>query len=676
VVVLAFGAQATVGCHRFDAHTCCLRSDGRRQQAIDAEGRADRRPNRVKIDRRSYSCEGLAMTHQMLIVFAVLAVAVGLFVWGRPRADIVGLLVVVALMSSRVLTPNEALAGFGSPVVILIAAIFIVSEGLVNTGVAQRLGDAVVRAGRGNETRLVALIMLLAGIVGSVLNSSAIAAMLIPVVLTITNKTGLNRKRLLMPLGVAVMISGMMTLIATSPNIIIENILRERGISPPLGFFSFTPFGLVTLAIGIVFMLLAGRDLLSRTRIEKTGGIESPKTFDVISSYGLDKRWHRLLLRADSPLIGQSVAAARGPLHDRYELDLLGFEKHEKHPHAKARYLPALPEAIFEADDVLFTLVDEDRVPALTTNLHCSASGPLPESQRQQVLQDLGVAEVMPAPESKLIGSTVGDLDLSSHYRVTVLAIRHRGQPITEDLAPQTLDFGDTLLIGGNWDDINRLSDDRQNFVLLTLPEEYEERLPARRRAPIAVAILVAMVAVMALQVLPNADAALVAALAMIAAGCVRVDSIYRVISWRTLVLIAGMLPLATALSKTGATTLMANDLVRTLGSLGPILMLAVVFLITALVGLFISNSATAVLIAPVAIEAARALHVSPQGFAMTVAIACSAAFVTPVSSPSNMLIMEPGGYRFGDYVKVGLPMLFLAMLVTVALAKVIYLPG
>jgi di/tricarboxylate transporter len=166
---------------------------------------------------------------------------------------------------------------------------------------------------------------------------------------------------------------------------------------------------------------------------------------------------------------------------------------------------------------------------------------------------------------------------------------------------------------------------------------------------------------------------ALIAALAMIASGCVRLETIYRIISWKTLVLIASMLPLATALTKTGATTLMANGLVGALGSLGPILMLGVVFLVTALVGLFISNAATAVLIAPVAIEAAQALHVSPQAFAMTVAIACSAAFVTPVSSPTNMLVMEPGGYVFGDYVKVGLPMLLLTMLVTVALARAIY---
>jgi di/tricarboxylate transporter len=217
------------------------------------------------------------------------------------------------------------------------------------------------------------------------------------------------------------------------------------------------------------------------------------------------------------------------------------------------------------------------------------------------------------------------------------------------------------------------LWEDRQNFVLLTLPAEYHERLPARRRAPIAVLILVAMAAVMAFALLPNSAAALLAALAMIATGCVRLDAVYRVISWKTLVLIAGMLPLATALAKTGATVLMANGLVAALGSMGPIAMLAALFMITALVGLFISNSATAVLIAPIAIEAAQKLRFSTKAFAMTVAIACCAAYVTPVSSPVNMLVMEPGNYSFGDYLKVGLPLLLLTMLVTVGLAAVIY---
>ncbi len=297
----------------------------------------------------------------------------------------------------------------------------------------------------------------------------------------------------------------------------------------------------------------------------------------------------------------------------------------------------------------------------------------LDQRQRHEALQELGVAEIMLAPESKLIGQTLGDVEFRSRHDLNVLAIRHRGQKLTTRLDRQTLDFGDSLLVAGGWGEIRRLRDDAEDFVVLTLPTEYSELMPARHRAPIAVAILVAMVAVMALQLVANAAAVLIAALAMIATRCVKLDAIYRIVNWKTVVLVAGTLPLATALSKTGATAMMAHGLVALLGSLGPFAMLAAVFLVTALVGLFISNSATAVLIAPVAIDAAHALHVSPHAFAITVSIGCCAAFVTPVSSAVNMLVLEPGGYTFGDYVKVGLPLMLLTMLVTVALVGIIY---
>jgi di/tricarboxylate transporter len=610
----------------------------------------------------------MAMTDQMLIVFGVLAGAVGLFAWGRPRPDIVAILVVLALMLSRVLTPQESLAGFGDPVVILIAAIFIVGEALVNTGVAHRLGEAVLRMGGANESRLIGLIMLLAGGIGAFMSSSAVVAIFIPVVLTIAKKTGLNRKRMLMPLSAATLISGMMTLIASSPNMIIENALRARGLAP-LSFFSWTPFGVVVLASSIAFMLVARR-LLSKQPTAEDAETASPSAYDLINSYGLADRWHRLRVSAGSPLINQSVAQARH-LYDRLGVILVGFEKH---PGNKTRFLPALPETVFEIDDAIFVIVGKEQVEWLIETQQLLELPRLDERQHGEALQEVGVAEVMLAPESKLIGKTLYELEFRSRCHVSALAIRHRGESVTTDVVKQPLDFGDTLLVAGDWADIRRLwRDDHANFAMLTLPTEYYELLPARQRAPFAMGIVVAMIVTMVFEVLPNSATALIAALAMIATGCVGLEGIYRIISWKTVVLIAGMLPLATALSKTGATALMANALVAALGSLGSFAMLTGLFMVTALVGLFISNSATAVLIAPVAIEAAQALHVSPHAFAMTVAIACCAAYVTPVSSPVNMLVMEPGGYDFGDYVKVGLPLLLLTMFVTVALVAVIY---
>ena len=607
------------------------------------------------------------MTGPMLMVFGILAGAIVLFAWGRPRVDIVAILVVLALMLSQVLTPRESLAGFGDPAVILVAAIFIVGEALVNTGIAHRLGESVMKLGGGNETRLIVLIMMLAGGIGAFMSSSAIVAMFVPVVLTIARKTGLNRKRMLMPLSVATLISGMMTLIASSPNMIIESTLREHGLAP-FHFFSWTPFGLAVLAGAVAFML-AARDLLSKQLVAKDTAAKSPSAYDLIGSYGLADRWHRLRIAAGSPLIDRSVAQMQH-LHDDFGVVLVGFEKHL---HSKTRFLAALPEFVFETNDIIFVVAENAQAQQLVESQRLAELPQLDERQRADALQDVGAAELMLAPELKLIGKPLSDAEFRSRCRVSVLAMRHRGEPLTTDLDNRTLDFGDTLLVAGDWADIGKLWDDRENFAVLTLPAEYQERLPARRRAPLAIGILIAMVAVMAFGLIPNSAAALLGALAMIAGGCVRLDAIYRIISWKTVVLIAGMLPLATALTKTGATELMAQELVTALGSLGPTAMLAVVFLVTALVGLFVSNSATAVLIGPVAIEAAQTLHVSPYAFAMTVSIACCAAYVTPVSSPVNMLVMEPGGYAFGDYVKVGLPLLLLTMLVTVALVAVIY---
>jgi di/tricarboxylate transporter len=607
------------------------------------------------------------MTEQMLIVFGILAGAVVLFACGRPRVDVVAILVVLALMLSRVLTPQESLAGFGDPVVILIAAIFIVGEALVNTGIAHRLGEAVLEAGHGNEARLIVLIMVLAGGIGAFMSSSAVVAMFIPVVLTITNKTGLNRRRMLMPLSIAALTSGMMTLIASSPNMIVENILRARGVAP-LGFFSWTPFGVAVLTAGIAFVLF-GRRLLSKQISSDDAGIKVPGAYDLLDLYGLADRWHRLCVPAGSPLIEQSVAQMQH-LYDRFGVVLVGFEKHS---HFKTLFRPALMETVCEADDAIFVVAGKKEVVQLIQSQRLIELPRLDEARRGEALQEVGAAEVLLAPESKLIGKSLGELEFRSRYHVTVLGIRHRGEPLTTNLVNQVLDFGDTLLVAGAWTDIRRLWADDRDFVMLMLPAEYQELLPAREQAPVALGILVVMVLVMAFELLPNSATALLAALAMVASGCVKLEAIYRVISWKTVVLIAGMLPLATALTKTGATVLMANGLVAALGSLGPLVMLAAVFLVTALVGLFLSNSATAVLIAPIAIEAAQALHVSPHAFAMTVAIACCAAYVTPVSSPVNMLVMEPGGYSFGDYLKVGLPLLLLSMLVTIALVTVMY---
>jgi di/tricarboxylate transporter len=284
----------------------------------------------------------------------------------------------------------------------------------------------------------------------------------------------------------------------------------------------------------------------------------------------------------------------------------------EKHQHGRPRLLRATPETVFETDDTIFLIGAEEQARQLVAAQDLVVLPPFDQRQRHEAFQQLGIAEIMLAPESHLVGQTLREAEFESRHRLSVLAIRHRGEPVTTNLGDQPLDFGDTLLVAGGWAEIGRLRDDRENFFVLTLPAEFGELMPARRRAPVAVGILVAMVVLMALEVIPNAAAVLLAALALIASGCVKLDAIYRIINWKTVILVAGTLPLATALAKTGATAMMANGMVAALGSLGPLAVLATLFLVTSLVGLFISNSATAVLMAPIAIEAARALHDSP----------------------------------------------------------------
>ena len=608
------------------------------------------------------------MTHGPALVLSILGAAIALFAVGRPRADVVAILVVLALTLTGVLTINEALAGFGDPVVILIAAVAIVGEGLVATGIVARLGEAVMKAGGTSEAKLVALIMVLAGSIGAFMSSSAIVIMFIPVVLSIAARVGLNPRRMLMPLAVAANVSGMMTLIASSPNLIIENALRANSLAP-LNFFSWTPFGIGVLGVSILFMLAFGRDMMSKRLTAEDAGPRQPSAMHMVESYGLAGQWHRLQLPGQSPLVGQPVlglvsAAGSGIVP-------VGLERHA---HGGAvHYLPATPQARFEAGDIVIVVADQVRTQGLIAANRFTEMPRLSEEQRRKALQELGVAEIMLMPESPLIGKTLAEIDFHARYGLSALAIRRRGTALTAALNEEPLAFSDTLLVAGGWANVGRLRDNRQDFVVLTLPAEYGDLIPAESKGPVAVAIVVAMVVTMAVGVVPNSAAALLAALALIATGCVKLESVYRIISWKTLVLVAGMLPLATALGKTGTTALMANGMVGLLGSLGPIAVLAAVFLVTAVVGLFISNSATAVLMAPVAIEAAKSLHDSPQAFAMTVAIGCCAAYVTPVSSAVNTLVMEPGRYSFGDYVKVGIPLLLLTMIVTVGLASIMY---
>jgi di/tricarboxylate transporter len=606
-----------------------------------------------------------ALNDPMMIVFAVLGAASLLFASGRVRLDIVALLAVLALILTGVLTPREALAGFGDPVVILVAALLVVGETITRTGIAHEIGRWMTRTAGNSETRLLLLLMLTAAILGSVMSSTAIVAIFIPVVITISTKTNLNASRLLMPLSFAALISGMLTLIATTPNLIVAAELASAGYEP-FSFFSFAPVGLSILAVGIVYMLLLGRRLLPGEAVSAPKSTRQTMD-DLVRGFGLSDHRQRLRVLPGSPLEGQSLAQAH---LSSYGARVAGVERAERV--GPPSYIPT-PNAQIElhVGDVLAMSVAPAELEAL-----CESKGlevlPVSERNVDSWRKVFGMALVLVHPESTLIGRTTKESEFRTHHGLHIQGLRRAGKVIA-DFEEKPLAAGDTLLVQGPWRRIDLLGAESHDFVVLMLPQELDEVAPARRRAPVAILILLGMVTLSALEIVPVVVAVMLAALAAVFTRCLSMDDGYRSIHWSSVVLIAGMLPLADALSKTGGIDLIVETLMDGFGDAGPYAMMSILFIMTASLGLVLSNTATAVIMAPIAIRAAEILAVSPHPFAMVIAIAASAAFVTPVSTPVVTLVVDPGGYRFGDFVKVGGPLLLLTWAVAIFVIPVFF---
>jgi len=608
------------------------------------------------------------MNLDLALVLLMLAAAIVMFVINRPRMDAVALLVMVAMPFTGIITMNEALAGFADPSIILIAALFVIGEGLVRTGVARRLGDWLDARAGSSENRLLVLLMAAVGGLGSLMSSTAVVAIFIPVVLRISQNRGMAPSRLMMPLSFAALISGMLTLVATAPNLVVNAELIRQG-AQGFNFFSFTPFGLPILVLGIVYMLFA-RGLLSSKKPPATAD-RRPRLARWIEQYGLADRERRGHISAGSSLAGKRL--------DELSLRAAGVNllAIERGTGFAARVLRPTAQTELQAGDVLLADVDisNDGANALWQSLKLEPR-PLSEIGNYFVdrSQEIGAAEVILPAESTLIGQTVLEARLRSEYGLTVIGLRHGNKVVTHDLLEETLKIGDILLLIGFWSDIQELQSRADDVVVLNMPAELEEVLPAAHRAPQALAILGLVVALMVSGLVPNVQAALIGCLLMGLFGCVDFNSAYRSINWKTLILIVGMLPFSLALQRTGGVDLAADAVVGLVGGAAPRLVLATLFVITAALGLFISNTATAVLMAPVALAIAKELGASPYPFAMIIALAASTAFMTPISSPVNTLVVGPGQYRFGDFVKVGAPFTVVVAIVSVLLVP-IFLP-
>lgn len=601
-------------------------------------------------------------------VMALLVFAIWQFIQNKLRMDIVALIVMLFFGLTGILSVNEVLAGLSDPNVVLIALLFIVGEGLVRTGVANQVSDWLMRVSGASETKVLVLLMLSIAGLGSFMSSTGIVAIFIPVVLAICSGMNISPRRLMMPLSVAGLISGMMTLIATPPNLVAHSELVKAGFEG-FNFFSFTPIGLMILVMGIGYMLVARRWLDNGEQNETQTNISNFSMSHFIEEYQLQGRAKMLLVEPHSECVGKSIGQLN--LRIEYGLNIVAIQRNK---HFRKVTINASVNEIFQPKDILLldTALDEETYQRCYEHLKLKPIA-LKGEYFSSHAKSVGMAEISVMPEAECIGKTIRELKFRSKYHLSIVGLKRDGEIIQDKLIETPLKFGDILLVMGVWQQIRKMDDDNRDFFLLRSPEESKKAPPALSQAPHALFSVFTMVVLMITGLVPNVMAALIACLMMGKFRCVDMKSAYDAIHLPSIVLIIGMMPFSIALQKTGGVDLTVNLLLNIMQGLDVHFVLMALFIFTAVISAFISNTATAILVMPIAIAIANQLGYSAAPFAMIVAVSASAAFMTPVSSPVNTMVMTPAGYKFIDFVKVGVPFTVLVMLVTVFVIPILF---
>jgi di/tricarboxylate transporter len=604
----------------------------------------------------------------MTATFMVLGVTIALFVWGKLPAEIVALLAALSLFLFGILDARQALAGFGAPAVVMIAALFVVGEGLANSGLTAWVASKVIKVAQGSTVRLLVLVMLGTAALSAFVSNTGTVATLVPAVVAAAWALKTAPSRFLIPLAFAANMGGLLTLTGTPPNIVVSQALEDGGMTP-LGFFELAWIGLPLLVVGVIYMATIGHRLLPAREHEGGRGEGTASVEELAESYGLESELVRLRVRPESPLVGKTLEEIRpGRNHclPVMRLERPGIDASS--PLTKTSQTP------LEAGDALIARATPGKSEELGDLLGLDVV-PVPEDaplepSRELLSHNMGVAQVLVAPRSEHVGRNVSVGAYSDRYKVQILKVRRRGQVITDDRI--RLEEGDALLVRGPWAAVEALSGNPRELVVVGNPEAIR-RARLSPRAGTALAVMVAMVTLMVFGVVPGAIAALLAAVAMVLLRCSTRQGAYRSVSWSSVVLIGAMIPMSTALESTGGATAVAEGLVGTLGEIHPLVLLAGIFLLTTGLSQVINNTATAVLMAPIVIQAAAGMDLSARPFIIVVTVAASTAFLTPVGTSTNLLVYAPGSYRFGDYARVGLPLSILFMIVSLLLVPLVW---
>ena len=620
------------------------------------------------------------MTPQMYLTLGILTFAIIFFVTEWLRVDVVALVVVITLMVTNLLTPAEAIAGFSSPVVLTIASLFVIGGAILQTGLAASIGRQILKVAGGGQASLMIAVMLTVAILSAFMSDTGTVAVLLPAVISMASSVQISPSKLLIPLSFGALLGGSATLIGTPPNIIVSDLLHENGLEP-FQFFDYSPIGLILVVTGIFFMVTIGKRMLpDRARERGLLRIETPE--EIAKRYRLPDNLYRLRVRAASALIGKSIA--EGEFGARFNITILEIRRK---PEAKTmmklgetklvwqvgeKGLKPSLETTFQRDDLLIVQGQTTDITHLSASWNLGVQPAKPSDEQAISNEEVGIAEVLLPQRSHIIGKTLPQLGFGHIYRLTVLGIQRPGVDGNLNLKTTPLRFGDTLLVQGSWENILALRQKRSDFVVMGHPEEMQG--PSQRaKAPLAGIILLGMLIMMVGEFMPLTTSSMLAALLMILTGCLSIDEAYNAINWKSIVLVAGMLPMSAALVSVGLIELLASNLTIALGALSPVWIIGGLFITTSLFTQVLSNTATAVLIAPLAFAIAQNLGIQPHALLMSVAIAASMAFASPVASPVNTLVMGAGNYRFSDYIKIGAPMILISMIITMLVLPLLF---
>jgi len=621
------------------------------------------------------------MTFEMWITIALLGGAILFFITEWLSVDLVALGVVIGLMLFGIVSPNEALAGFSSPIVITVAALFIVGGAVMETGLADSISLKIIQFAGKSQVRLLVLIMGTVALLSGFISDTGTVAVMAPAIISIGRKKGINPSKLLIPLSFGSLLGGSMTLIGTPPNIIVSDLLRDNGFST-FQFFDFTPIGFSLLVAGMLFLVLTGRWLLPDHKpSQKLQRVDSPE--ELVQVYKLPEDLYRLRIRNHSHLVGKNLLESN--LRKDFNITVLeilrpddgvslsrGGEKRLNLPEGTFSSITPTPQTELYGDDILLCQGKLNDITHSAASLQLGVQPADTKDQKGVVNDEVGVAEIILPPRSRLIGKSLVSSRFGSLYQLTVLSINRPGSHDKLSLKETQLQFGDTLFVQGPWKNIRALTSNRRDFVVVGQPDELKGS-PSRSKMILSAIILVGMLVLLVSSWLPIATTAMIGAFLMITTGCLNIEDAYNTVDWKSVILIAGMLPMTIALQNVGLVQLATNWLASTLESWGNLATMTALFLITSLFTQVISNTATTVLIAPIALSLAIRLGYQPQAFLMLVAIAASTAYASPVASPVNTLVMGSGDYRFKDYLKVGIPMILIMMIISVLLLPLLW---